>query len=105
MHRWIGITLLLALVGCASGERPAPQSSSSLPEPPGLREEGLLLLMADRRYYDSFTVGSIRFENPKLAAALAVSLGRIGDDRGLPALQALLKASPRCAVKLRSPSA
>lgn len=55
-----------------------------------MREEGLLLLMADRRYYDSFTVGSIRFENPELGASLALSLGRIGDERGLPPLHALL---------------
>lgn len=46
--------------------------------------------MADRRYYDSFTVGSIRFENPNLAASLALTLGRIGDERGLPILHTLL---------------
>ena len=89
MYRWIAIALLIALPGCASRETSAPQPTSNLAEPPGLREEGLLLLMADRRYYDSFSVGSIRFDNPNLAVSLAVSLGRIGDTRGLAALHAL----------------
>jgi cyclophilin family peptidyl-prolyl cis-trans isomerase/HEAT repeat protein len=90
MKRWISIALLVALTGCASRETSAPQSTSGLPEPPDLREQGLLLLMADRRYYDSFSVGSIRYESPHLAAPLAVSLGRIGDPQGLPALHSLL---------------
>jgi cyclophilin family peptidyl-prolyl cis-trans isomerase/HEAT repeat protein len=46
--------------------------------------------MADRRYYDSFTVGSIRLENSELGVPLARSLGRIGDKSGLPTLQTLL---------------
>lgn len=96
MKRWMGIALLVALTGCASRETSSSQPTSSLPEPPELREEGLLLLMADRRYYDSFSVGSIRFENPDLAVGLAVSLGRIGDTRGLPALHSLLvEGKPR----------
>ena len=87
--------MLMILIGCASHEPRSPQSTSSLPEAPDLREEGLLLLMADRRYYDSFTVGSIRFENPELKASLATSLGRIGDRRGAPLLRTfLLEAGP-----------
>ncbi len=46
--------------------------------------------MADRRYYDSFTVGSIRMDNPDLAVGLARALGRIGDERGISSLQMLL---------------
>ena len=102
LYRWVGeyhhsimrlrIWLLLAttLLGCASPEPKTPQAASSLPEPPEAREKGLLLLMADRRYYDSFTVGSIRMENPELGVSLARALGRIGDPRGLSSLQTLL---------------
>ena len=90
MRRWISLAVLILLAGCASRETTAPPKTSSLPDLPDLREEGLLLLMADRRYYDSFTVGSVRFENPKLTASLALSLGRIGDSRGLPILHSLL---------------
>lgn len=90
MRRWIAAVLVAALTACVSADKPPARTGTESPDSPGLREEGILLLMADRRYYDSFSVGSIRFENPELAPMLAVSLGRIGDAQGLPALQALL---------------
>ena len=96
MNRRLFIALLILLTGCASPETSPPKSASKTPEPPDLREEGVLLLMADRRYYDSFSVGSIRFDKQELAAELAVSLGRIGDPQGLPALHSLLiEGKPR----------
>ena len=90
MRHWTCWVLVIALVGCASPEPKSPQTASNLPEVPDAREEGLLLLMADRRFYDSFTVGTIRLDNPELGVPLANALGRIGDSRGLPMLQTLL---------------
>ena len=90
MRRLFTLALMVTLGGCASPEPQAPQTASNLPDTPDLREEGLLFLMTDRRYFDSFTVGSIRMENPELGVPLAVALGRIGDPRGLPTLQTLL---------------
>jgi len=91
MKRWILLSLALSiLLGCTGSSKPVSSTEPVLTEPADLRERALLLLMADRRYYDYFSIGSVRMENPELHASLATSLGRIGDERGLPALHSLL---------------
>ncbi len=68
---------------------------------PHLNERSLLLLLADRRMYEPFTAREFLAGEAGLREALAVALGRIGDPRGRPTLEALLlDAEPavRCAA-------
>jgi len=89
MKRWLTAVLLLTALACVSRQSQQPVSPPSPAESPELREKGLLLLLADRRVYDPFTVATVQ-KNEALRADLAVALGRIGDDRGRTALQTLL---------------
>jgi cyclophilin family peptidyl-prolyl cis-trans isomerase/HEAT repeat protein len=89
MKRWSSAVLLLATIACVGRQSQQPVSPPPPSESPETREKGLLLLLADRRVYDPFTVATVQ-KNDALHADLAVALGRVGDDRGRMALQTLL---------------
>jgi cyclophilin family peptidyl-prolyl cis-trans isomerase len=57
---------------------------------PYLDERSLLVLMADRKVFDPFTVDRVRRLGPELRAELAVALGRTRDPRGRLELEGLL---------------
>ena len=90
MHRLAALFVSVLTIACVGRSGDSGPVTTQPAEPPGLREEGLLLLMADRRSYDPYTVRTISLKNPELHAALAVSLGRIGDRRGLRTLNSML---------------
>lgn len=73
--------------GCAAGG-----GAPDLPvvEVPCLEERALLLLLADRRVYEPFTVEKSLAGPPDLRREVALTLGRIGDARGAPVLRGLL---------------
>jgi len=72
--------------GCTSNLR----SPSSLTADAKDDLEGLILLLADRKIYDSYTVTSALTEGPGVRARLADALGRTGSERALGPLVALL---------------
>lgn len=86
---WIAAVLLLATFACVGRQSQQPVSPPPPFEPAELREKGLMLLLADRRVYDPFTIATVQ-QNDLLQAELAVALGRVGDSRGRTVLQALL---------------
>lgn len=89
MKRSVGVLLVTMALACVSRQARQPVSPPSPSESPELRERGLLLLLSDRRFYDPFTVTTVQ-RNEALQGDLAVTLGRVGDDRGRTVLQVLL---------------
>ncbi len=81
----------LVLVSCGGG-LPAPRSSAPPAPVDGTADEaGTLLLLADRRMFEPFSVHRLAEGAGPVRADLALTLGRIGDPRGLPTLQMLLE--------------
>jgi cyclophilin family peptidyl-prolyl cis-trans isomerase len=88
---------LTACGGLASGPRsPGPGSVAEIAEDPGT-----LLLLADRRMYEPFSVRRLAEGREAIRAELALALGRIGDPRGVPTLEGLLQ-DPAPAVRRRA---
>lgn len=77
-------------LACAGREAPAPPAPVPPADPVALRERGLLLLLDDRRIYDSFTIDTVLEQQPALRDRLALTLGRVGDPRGRAILHLLL---------------
>jgi cyclophilin family peptidyl-prolyl cis-trans isomerase len=96
MPRTKAVHVLLAcvLVGaCAlTGTDEASTSRTAFSEVvlDDLERPALLLLMADQLLFEPFAVRTIFRENPGLHEQLAVTLGRVGDARGVPYLESLL---------------
>lgn len=86
-----GLLAALLLV-CACAPASGPKVAPDLPEVqvPDLEIRTLLLLLADRQTYDSFTVQQALKGNAEVREALAVALGRIPDPQGRGALEGLL---------------
>ena len=92
--------MLLLAVACSPPARPRPRTQPPPPPPQStaggattaaeLEARGLLLLMADRRQFDSFSVEAVRAEHRRLWPDLALALGRIGDPRGRQVLEGML---------------
>jgi cyclophilin family peptidyl-prolyl cis-trans isomerase/HEAT repeat protein len=81
----------LFLASCGSG-LPAGRPSATLALGEGAVEEaGTLLLLADRRMFEPFSVHRLAEGPAAVRSELALTLGRIGDPRGLPALEMLLQ--------------
>lgn len=81
----------LFLVSCGGG-LPAgrPSVSPALADAAG-DEMGTLLLLADRRMFEPFSLHRLAEGPAPVRAELALALGRIGDPRGLPTLEILLQ--------------
>ena len=81
---------LLVLAGCTATS--GPQTVAPLPvlDVEGLDERALLLLLADRKSYEPLAVSLAIDGSVELRRQTALSLGRIGDPRGGPPLEALL---------------
>lgn len=90
---------VLPLLACA-GQAPQPVPTPDLPvmAVPHLEDRATLLLLADHKLYDPFTVERLREGDAGVREALAFTLGRIGDARGLPTLQQLV-ADPAAEVR------
>jgi cyclophilin family peptidyl-prolyl cis-trans isomerase len=84
------IAFLLLFLACAPAPRPQTTADARNGETPNLEERALLLLLVDRQSYDEFTVQQALKGDASLREELAVSLGRIPDPQGLPALKGLL---------------
>ena len=90
--------LLLALACSPARPRPETQPPSPPPRPQTgtvtaaevLEARALLLLMADRRQFDFFSVEAVREDHRGLWPELALTLGRIGDPRGRQVLEGML---------------
>ncbi len=69
----------------------SPRTAPDLPvvDLPHLSERALLLLVADRKEHEPFTVEKALGGPPELRRALAVALGRSGHPAGLPVLRGL----------------
>jgi cyclophilin family peptidyl-prolyl cis-trans isomerase/HEAT repeat protein len=80
----------LAVVGCTAQPQPVPPVDLPVIEVPQLDERALLVLMADRKLYDAFTVDRVRRLGPEPRTELALALGRVGDPQGRSALAELL---------------
>jgi cyclophilin family peptidyl-prolyl cis-trans isomerase len=92
-HRGL-LAVLLLVCACAPASRPisGPKVAADLPEVqvPDLEIRTLLLLLADRQTYDSFTVQQALRGDAAVREELAVALGRIPDPQGRGALEGLL---------------
>ena len=101
--------LLLAAVlcGCTTGGGPSPGNANAPAARPtapptaprfgsAAEAEAALLALEDRRAFDADVLtGASRSADPAIRARAALSLGRLGDDRGRPLLRELLAdASP-----------
>ena len=90
--------LCLLTVGCASSG-PEPPTRRSLPAAlPELDQRTLLILMADQRRFDPLAVASASGGSTELRRLTALTLGRVGDVRGLATLDSLL-ADPEPQVR------
>lgn len=89
----------LIAFGCAS-QPTGPPAAPDLPvmEVPALEERATLLLLADHRLYDPFTVDRLREADAGVRADLALTLGRVGDPRGVLRLSELV-ADPEPTVR------
>ncbi len=87
----------MLLVSCGATAPPRPETTETKLSVPGLAHRALLLLLADRRMFESFAViESGTQPDIDIREALAVSLGHIGDERGRPELEVMLAgAQPR----------
>ena len=94
MTGWRSVTaagaLLTLTLGCAATPAPSPVAPAPAMDVPDLEERALLLLMADQQLYDPYTVTRARERGPGLRLELARTLGRTGDARARPVLEALL---------------
>jgi cyclophilin family peptidyl-prolyl cis-trans isomerase/HEAT repeat protein len=90
---WLWLALLAAgwLSGCATVSGTGPVVSS-LPAiaPPDLEERALLLLLADRKTYEPVSLGLATDGGPEVRRQAALTVGRIGDPRGIATLERLL---------------
>lgn len=92
--------VLLVAWACSPPARPRPQTQLPPPAPrpaaganaagAELEARALLLLMADRRQFDPFSVETVQAEHRPLWPELALALGRIGDPRGRQVLEGML---------------
>jgi cyclophilin family peptidyl-prolyl cis-trans isomerase/HEAT repeat protein len=84
--------LAVSLLACACAPASGPKTASDLPEVqvPDLEVRTLLLLLADRQTYDSFTVQQALRGDAALREELASALGRIPDPQGRGPLEGLL---------------
>lgn len=72
------------------GSEPAPKLPSSTQVPDSLAERSLLLLIADRREYEPFTVEKALGGSAELRRELAIALGRSGHPDGRLVLEGLV---------------
>lgn len=93
------LAAVLAAIGCAT-QPTEPVATPDLPvmQVPALEERATLLLLADRKLYDPFTIDRLSQGDASLRAELALTLGRIGDARGVVRLTELV-ADPEPAVR------
>ena len=94
-RHWAWVLACTILAGCtaAGSGRPlrSPEETvvaAALDEADG---PALLLLMADQLLFEPFAVRAIFRHHPELHEQLAITLGRVGDPRGLPYLDGLLE--------------
>src|SRR5690606_4222125 len=84
----------LVLAACRSTTAPPPQpgptTDLAAPDAGTLESRAMLLLMADRRLYDSTALELMLSGPVEVRRQLAVTLGQIGDVRGRSLLQGLL---------------
>jgi len=87
----LGLLAALLLV-CACAPASGPKTAADLPEVqvPDLEIRTLLLLLADRQTYDSFTVQQALRGDAAVREELAAALGRAPDPQGRGALEGLL---------------
>ncbi|MFQ5350145.1 MAG: peptidylprolyl isomerase [Thermoanaerobaculia bacterium] len=81
--------MVTACVTGGPGSRVSPNEPAGRLEVPDLEIRALLLLLVDRQTYEGYTVDTARAGDAPLRRQLAVTLGRTGDRRGLPALEEL----------------
>ncbi len=86
------LSLAPILAACGGARRPAvpPSAPARAAADPDLESRALLLLLEDRRMYESGVLESMLGGSIEVRRALAVALGRIGDARGRSLLQGLL---------------
>lgn len=90
------VVALLGLAACRSAAPPASTQPRRAPEPAPradastLESRAVLLLLSDRRMYDSTALELMLAGPVEVRRELAVALGRIGDRRGRSLLQGLL---------------
>ncbi|MEM7350255.1 MAG: peptidylprolyl isomerase [Acidobacteriota bacterium] len=92
------LVALLTVLGCAS--TPSPSTGPSLPvlQVEHLGERALLLMLADRKSYEPLVIHQALEGNADLRRQTALTLARVGDRRGGPALETLL-GDPEAAVR------
>jgi len=80
------------MAACSAGPGPVGRVAADLPvlDVPHLEERSLLLLLSERRVYESFTAEKSLAGPVDLRRDLALTVGRVGDPRGLGMLRALL---------------
>ena len=89
----LSVAVTVGLAGCsATASDPAPLSAGPALalNVPDLELRASLLLLADRLLYEPFTVGQALQAWTETRRLLALTLGRLQDDRGLDALEELL---------------
>ncbi len=89
--RLLAAALSLTLAACATA--PVPRAADpGLPvlAIDALEERALLLLLADRKTYEPISLNKALDGDADLRRQVALTLGRIGDDRGGPTLELLL---------------
>ncbi len=82
--------LLMLASACASTDGPRPVGHLPAVAVENLDERALLLLLADRETYEPIAVSRALDGGAELRRQAALTLGRVGDRRGAPALEALL---------------
>jgi cyclophilin family peptidyl-prolyl cis-trans isomerase/HEAT repeat protein len=92
MNRTLRGLLALLLLACACAPASRSKTATDLPEVqvPDLEIRTLLLLLADRQTYDSFTVQQALRGDAAVREELAAALGRTPDPQGRGALEGLL---------------
>jgi len=86
----LSVVSILVLASCSGTPPPKSTVGGYTWEVADLQERGMLLLLEDKRQYDSFAVDTTRKAGPSLRVELAEALGRIGDPQGLSILEELL---------------
>ncbi|MEM8994587.1 MAG: HEAT repeat domain-containing protein, partial [Acidobacteriota bacterium] len=90
-------TALLA-AGCAGGPATSPTAKPARTTLPDLDQRSLLILMADQRRFDPLAIATAARGSTPLRRQAALTLGRVGDRRGVPVLDSLL-ADPDVGVR------